>query len=315
MASPAGDFMTSVIIVNWNSGPLLQRCVRSLWRHAPGSRITVIDNASTDGSLDFEIPAGQVMDLQRMNRNRGFAAGCNAGWQMSDDECVLFLNPDTEALAGSVQALEETLRDPSIWAAGGSLFSSDGRHQSGFNVRSFPTVAAVASDMLLLDELWPRNPWVRRYRMLDWDHLSLSDVDQPAAACLAVRRGALEKLGGFDEGFQPAWFEDVDLCRRIHGAGGRIVFQPAARFVHHGGSSLGFLGQKAFLESFHANQIRYFAKHHGAGRAAAVRRLVAAGMALRALLVLFVSKRRRRAGSRTYWSLARRFFRRRGFPA
>lgn len=299
--------MISVVIVNWNSGPLLERCVRSIWRHAPEARIAVADNASEDGSPDFEIPGSAAVHIMRLGRNAGFAAACNAGWRGTEDAHVLFLNPDTEALAGSVQALADTLCDPSIWAGGGSLCSPDGRHQAGFNVRSFPTPASVAADMLLLDEIWPGNPWTRRYRMLDWDHLSLRDVDQPAAACLAVRRDVLAKLGGFDETFHPAWFEDVDLCRRIRGAGGRIVFQPRARFIHHGGSTLQRLGEEAFREIFHANQIRYFAKHHGAATAAAVRRWIVAGMAIRALLALGLPRQRRKASPGTYWGLARRF--------
>ncbi len=97
-----------------------------------------------------------------------------------------------------------------------------------------------------------------------------------------VRRHALDCLGGFDENFRPAWFEDVDLCRRIHDMGGRIRFVPEARFVHHGGHTLAQLDRGEFREAYHRNQVRYFAKHHGPRTARRVHRLILAGLRLRA---------------------------------
>jgi GT2 family glycosyltransferase len=125
-----------------------------------------------------------------------------------------------------------------------------------------------------------------------------------------VRRTALEKLGGFDEKFHPAWFEDVDLCRRVHDHGGRIMFQPEARFIHHGGSSLARLKPGEFLDYFHRNQIRYFAKHHGPATARRVRRLVFAGMVLRAAVSLVSPSLRygsRLESARIFARAARRF--------
>jgi N-acetylglucosaminyl-diphospho-decaprenol L-rhamnosyltransferase len=125
-----------------------------------------------------------------------------------------------------------------------------------------------------------------------------------------VTRPALETLGGFDESFYPAWFEDVDLCRRIRSRGGRIRFQPSARFLHHGGSSLRPLGKEKFLVSFHTNQIRYFAKHHGAAAARRVRAWVILGMRLRGVLSLVHPigvGQSRISSARTYWNVARHF--------
>jgi len=274
----------SIVIVNWNSGPLLERCIVSLLRSEHVYEIVVVDNASEDFSLDFTSRLEFPIEVIRNRKNLGFAAGNNLGWHATRGDPVLFLNPDTEAMHGSIERLGELLEDATIWAAGGNLWSPNGERQAGFNVRTFPTVASVAAEMLLLDELWPSNPWTRRYRMTDWDHASALDVDQPAAACLMVQRRALLQLGGFDESFRPAWFEDVDLCRRIRDRGGRIVFQPAAGFLHHGGSSLKRLVRASFLEYYHTNQLRYFRKHYGESAAQRVRRLVVAGMWLRALI-------------------------------
>ena len=303
--------MISVVIVNWNSGPLLERCVSSLLKHAGGCEMLVVDNASEDSSADFLRDAQGPPALIRIPKNIGFAAASNMGWRRSRGDLILFLNPDTESLPGSVACLAESLmQDAGVWAAGGLLLDSSGKPQIGFNVRAFPTVGSVAADLLLLDELWPGNPWTRRYRLSGWDSRLASDVDQPAAASLMVSRRALESLGGFDESFHPAWFEDVDLCRRIWNAGRRIRFEPAARFLHHGGYSLERLGREKFLEYFHTNQIRYFGKHHGKSAAERVRKFVITGMCLRAALSFVrppAPSISPAASASVYWKAARHF--------
>jgi GT2 family glycosyltransferase len=164
--------------------------------------------------------------------------------------------------------------------------------------------------MLLIDAIWPANPWSRPNRTLN--PAGAVDVDQPAAACLMVARTALESIGGFDEEFRPAWFEDVDLCRRIRNRGGRIQYQPGARFLHHGGYSLRHLSRQDFLEIFHANQIRYFRKHHGRRTALCVRRLILLGLFLRSALSWVhspVPHMSRAASARMFWNTARHILR------
>ncbi|MDM7994247.1 MAG: glycosyltransferase family 2 protein [Acidobacteriota bacterium] len=303
--------MISVVIVNWNSGPLLERCVRSLRTHAAGCSLTIVDNASTDGSLDFAPETGEDLVLLRNARNLGFAAASNLGWRASTGDPVLFLNPDTECLPGSVSRLEETLQcDPRIWAVGGRLLAPSGKSQSGFNVRRFPSLKSAAADAFFLDEIWPSNPWSAGMRL---DAVgSPMDVDQPAAACLMVSRSALESIGGFDESFYPAWFEDVDLCRRIRNQGGRIQYHPEAGFIHQGGYSLHRMEYRIFLESFYSNQIRYFWKHHGSESAKRVRKIILAALRLRAGISLLHSPVRhesRVAAAKSFWSAARRISR------
>ncbi len=303
--------MISVVIVNWNSGLLLERCVHSLLRFAGDCEIVVVDNASEDFSLDFTNKLDAPLTIIRNRENLGFAAGSNLGWRRSGGEQVLFLNPDAESGPDSVYRLAQPLiDDATIWAAGGKLVSRSGELQAGFNVRSFPSLSSVAAEMLFLDELWPRNPWTRRYRMSDWDHESAREVDQPAAACLMVQRVALEFLEGFDEGFHPAWFEDVDLCRRIRESGGRIIYAPSAEFLHLGGSSLKHLAREQLLRYFHTNQLRYFRKHHSEREVERVRQLICAGLYFRAALSLVrpvIKGRTRVSSAKTFWRAARHF--------
>jgi GT2 family glycosyltransferase len=272
--------MISIVVVNWNSGPFLERCISSIRRHASDCETIVVDNSSTDSSLDFAIPGGLV--LLRNSSNLGFAGACNRGWRSAAGELILFLNPDAECSSSSVPGLARVFgEEPEVAAAGGALIGPSGDRER--SARSFPSLASVRAEMILLDEIWPRNPWTRRYRLGGWSHSSFRDIDQPAGACLMVRRAMLDRLGGFDERFHPAWFEDVDLCRRIRDLRSRIVYVPDAVFLHHGGYSVGALGREEFLYHFHKNQIRYFRKHHGEAAARAVRRWAIAGMRIRAL--------------------------------
>jgi GT2 family glycosyltransferase len=304
--------MISVVVVNWNSGQLLENCVRSLINNAGECQIVIVDNASTDCSLRFAEQLGGGLLVLRNSCNIGFSAANNMGWRAGKGTSILFLNPDTECFPETVGRLEQTLiSDKEVWAVGGQLVSPSGKPQTGFNVRAFPTVASVAAEMLLIDEIWPSNPWSGPNRMAPI--LSATDVDQPAAACLMVSREALEKIGGFDEDFYPAWFEDVDLCRRIRNCGGRIRYEPGAKFLHHGSYSLGHLSAQDFLESFHRNQIRYFLKHYGPRAASRVKRLIVIGLLIRSAAFLaaaffirpHASGESRNASAKAYWKTAR----------
>ncbi len=301
--------MISVVVVNWNSGILLEKCVASLLRHAVGCEIIVVDNASEDHSADFVPKVRPALLLVRNAENAGFAVASNEGWRRSRGDCILFLNPDVQCLESAVDGLYLALgQAASRWAAAGMLLRPDDSGRAEASVRRLPTVASVAAEMLLLDEIWPGNPWTARYRMTRDDLSGDREVEQPAAACLMCRRAALEALGGFDEGFAPAWFEDVDLCKRILDSGGKILYHPSARFIHSGGYSMARLPFARFLEIYHSNQIRYFLKHHGAREAARVRRYIVAGMRLRAALsiLLPVAKGCSRRGSFRAFSLAAR---------
>lgn len=299
--------MISIVIVNWNSGSLLENCIRSLLQYAKACEIVIVDNASKDSSLDFAREIDNDLSVLRNSQNVGFAAGNNLGWRASKGDVILFLNPDTECFPESIPCMEQTLQaDSAVWAVGGRLAGPAEKSRSSYGAHAFPSIGSVAAEMTFLDEIWPSNPWSGT---ISTDNTTLAiDVDQPAAACLMVTRSALESIGGFDEDFSPAWFEDVDLCKQIHDRGGRILYQPRARFLHHGGHSLIRLSRHEFLEIFHTNQIRYFKKHHGLKTAAQVRKWILTGLILRSVLSLvypMAPDLSREASARTFWNAAR----------
>jgi N-acetylglucosaminyl-diphospho-decaprenol L-rhamnosyltransferase len=291
----------AILIVNWNARDLLLRCLDSL--ASLPHLVIVVDNASEDGSADAVAGRFPEVTLVRSAANLGFAGGVNrareeaaraagAGASAGDGlkaDRLLLLNPDTVATGAAIDALAAALaEDASIGAVGGRLVHPDGSPQSGFNVRRFPTLGSFAMDLLLIDQVWRDNPWTRHYLARDLDDGSAAavDVDQPAAACLMVRASSFDAIGGMDERFHPAWFEDVDFCRRLRDRGFRVRFEPRATFVHHGGVAMRTLGLGRFSSIWYANMERYVRRHHGATGLLLLKGLIGAGMSARIAISL-----------------------------
>lgn len=249
---------SAVVIVNWNSGQRLKYCLESL----PASPATVvIDNASVDDSLKVARECPIPVTCIENRQNRGLAAGINQGFQETSTPYVLLLNPDVRVTSGAAEVLERSLDEhPRAGAVGGYV-----------NEKYLPRLIAT--------------PWtiVREncgFPVPAIQAIGEQAVGQAAAAALLVRREAYDEIGGFDDQFFPAWYEDVDFCYRLHAAGWEVRFAREARFVHEGGYSAQELGPSEFAAAYYRNQVRYVNKHYGAG-AGLVRLSIAAGMLAR----------------------------------
>ena len=296
----------SVIIVTYNSSELIAACLAALRAHA-GWKVILVDNASADSTVEIAKAASPDICLIRNNENRGFAGAANQGFSSAETGICVLLNPDAIPEPGSLDKLAQALSAEKVGAAGGALTDDRGHVQIGFTVRRFPTLAAFLAELLLINRVWPGNPINRRYRCLDLDYQKLQKVDQPAGACLAVKHRAWHELGGFDESFTPAWFEDVDFCRRLRSNGWQIVYCPQALFRHSGAHSvsrLPFFRRQAF---WYANLIRYFCKHHPRWQVRLLRAGVVCGLLLRCLLSLVglrPSDVSARQALSAYWNVA-----------
>ena len=289
----------SVIVVSYNSASHLPGCLDSL--RGAGAEVIVVDNASADDSVAVARQQGARVIANA--ENRGLAAAANQGALASAAEFLLFLNPDTVLLGGFAELLRALVQDPQAGAAAALLLDASGRPQVGFNVRSLPGFVALASEVLLLNRVWPRNPVNRRYRCLDVPLDRPCEIEQPAGACLLVRRRALEQVGYWDESFYPLWFEDVDLCLRLRRAGFRILFCPTCRWRHQGGHSLvgiSFARKQLF---WYRNLLYYVHKHMGSAAALAMRLLVCVGATAR-LMAAFVVPSGERCWS-AYWAVVK----------
>jgi len=275
----------SVIIVTYNSEENIASCLKALAGETEW-QVILIDNASVDSTIQRARESGVDVRIVSNPANVGFAAALNQGAKMATGKVLLVLNPDVIVTAGSLSRLAETLSQDGVGGATGLLVAVDGSPALGFNVRRFPTLGRMLAEVLLLNRLWKENPLNRQYRCLDLDHGSLQEIEQPAGACLAVKRNVWESLGGFDETFYPVWFEDVDFCRRLRLHGWKIIYCPAAVFIHSGGHSvnqLSFYDRQVF---WYRNMLHYFAKHHSHRETTILRFGLIIGIILRALMSL-----------------------------
>ena len=275
----------SVIIVTYNSEEHIASCLKALAGETQWP-VILIDNASVDSTMQRARESGVNVRIVSNPANVGFAAALNQGAKMATGEVLLALNPDVIITAGSLSKLADTLSQDGVGAATGMLVGLDGSPALGFNVRRFPTLGRMLAELLLINRLWKRNPLNWQYRCLDFDPSTLGEVEQPAGACLAVRRNVWESLAGFDETFYPVWFEDVDFCRRLRLHGWKIIYCPSAVFIHSGGHSvnqLTFYDRQVF---WYRNMLHYFAKHHSHSETTILRFGLIIGVILRAFLSL-----------------------------
>jgi GT2 family glycosyltransferase len=232
-------------------------CLDALAEMAPDVSATVIDNASTDRTVE-QVRRRPGVRLVTNRENRGFAGAANQGFDQTGADAILLLNPDVR-LRTSLTPLIDACREHGL--AAGQLTGPDGRAQRGFTIRRFPTPASLAFELLGINRLWPNNSINRRYRYLDRDLNLEGPVEQPAGAFLMTRREVWNHLGGFDESFHPVWFEDVDFCRRAIDAGVRIEYVPSVKARHKGGHSVGALPPGPRATYWCGSLLRYAAKH------------------------------------------------------
>ncbi|MCX7885777.1 MAG: glycosyltransferase family 2 protein [Verrucomicrobiae bacterium] len=220
-----------IVIVSYNVRDLLCQLLQRLHRQ----RVIVVDNASTDGSAAMVREQFPSVHLIANAENRGFAAACNQGIRASQEPFILILNPDTMIDQQAVETLLETMRqDSRIGACGPRFLWPDGTLQP--SCRRFPTLPRVLLDELGLGKLFPKSRLLGDYRMSWWAHNQRREVDQLMGAAIMLRRAALNTVGLFDEQFF-LYYEEVDLCLRLHRAGWKVLFVPEATATHHGGAS------------------------------------------------------------------------------
>lgn len=249
----------STIIVNYNAGELLCSCVNSLLLCPLEIEIIVVDNASTDGSLDAlaGLPCVQII---KNPTNVGFAAACNNGARAASAQFLLFLNPDCSFKPGTLARLLEVLRlDGRVGMVGGLLTNLDGTEQPGGR-RAVPTPwrsFVRAFGLTRFSDRWPR---------LFFDfHLHKQplptqpiEVEAISGACMMVKHEAMQDVGEWDEGYF-LHCEDLDWCMRFRQKGWRILFVPSAQITH----ALGVCGRSrpVFVEWHkHKGMMRFYHK-------------------------------------------------------
>jgi GT2 family glycosyltransferase len=269
--------LLSGVVVHWRNEEHLAELLAA-WPRDPRFELIVVDNGSQP-----PLAAAPPARLLAPGRNLGFAGGANAGIAAARAPLLLLLNPDAIPEPGALEALLDGFAaHPEAAGLAPRLAGPDGAAQHAWQLRRLPSAREVFLQVFLV----PPPTGARR------EPPAGTPVEQPAAAALALRRAALAAAGGLDPGFHPAWFEDVDLARRLRAGGLPILYWPAARFRHHLAGSVPRLGYGPFLWIYYRNLVRYVRKHHGRGWAAAARAALPLGMALRIALLLLRKPRR-----------------------
>lgn len=279
LAGPGGG-QVAVVVVNYESGPILASCVASLEKEGP-AELVVVDNGSTDGSVD-ELRR-QIPDIEVLvpGQNLGYGAAANRGVAATRSELVLVCNPDLSISPGALAELATALdSDPRLAVVGPLIRTPEGdRYPSA---RQFPSMIDAAGHALL-GQFVPQNPFTRAYQRegLAGEVDTVWPVDWVSGACFLVRRSAFEQVGGFDERYF-MYLEEVDLCWRLGRAGWKVAYVPAAVVAHHQGVSTDRHPYRMIVE--HHRSLLRFAVQSTSGWRRALLPLVVVGIGVRAVL-------------------------------
>lgn len=252
-----------VVIVNWNTGPLIAEAVTSIVQHHDNLVLSVIivDNASSDDSIaHVEALPSLPFQLQiiKNQQNRGFAAACNQGASVANGDYLLFLNPDTRLLEYSLSVPLAFMKQSENADAGicGIQLQDESGHVASTCAR-FPSLGVFVAQVLGLNKM----PWFRSWsmHMSEWDHDKAREVDHVIGAFYLTRRSLFDLLGGFDERFF-VYLEDLDFSLRASESGWRTVYLVEAQAFHLGGGASHQVKAKRLFYSL-CSRLLYGYKH------------------------------------------------------
>ena len=242
----------SVIIVSFNTRDLLRVCLNSLDETAGelAFEVIVVDNGSTDGSVEMVKEEFLEVNLIANKTNRGFGMANNQGIQIARGQYIVLLNTDTVVLPSALQKMLVFMDSQArIGAAGGLLLTENGQVQP--SIGRFPRILEALQFHIGIREL-PH----QKACYYERQHLN---VEYVSGAFIVLRCTVLERVGLFDEQFF-FYAEEADLCLRIREAGFTIGYNPDARIIHYGGGSC-----QKHTRSVHrlVSRLRFLRKHKG----------------------------------------------------
>ena len=260
--------MVSIILANYNGAGLLTKCLSSVFDLTRGVsfEVIVVDNASTDESRDLIERDFPRTRLLVNSENAGFSRANNLGARNATGSELLFLNTDTFLLEDSVSILARYLEQHAdVGVVGPRLVFEDGTFQ--LSAGRLPSVGAELVDKILhTADRHAHRTMAPLYRAM---FSSARKVGWVTGACMMVRREAFERVGGFDERMF-LFFEDKDLCKRVHDAGWNTHYTPEPTVVHLRGGSSASAEEEAVRRAYRESQLRYYRKHCGRPQTALV---------------------------------------------
>ncbi|KAB8036832.1 glycosyltransferase [Silvanigrella paludirubra] len=250
--------LVSICIVNWNSGDLLNNCLKSISNQTPNIEVIIFDNASSDKSIINIENKFPTLDLKiiKSDLNLGFGKACNILSKNSSKPYILFLNPDTEinknALTKPIQFL---LNNQNVAVCGIMLLNN--ANEVSRSCARFPKFLNLIFTSLGLNKL--SGKLFKSFHMHEWDHKTSSYVDHVIGAFYLIKKDIFEKLQGFDEDYF-LYFEDLDLSKRVQKSGYKIFYMTDACAFHIGGGTTDKIRDKRLYLSI-KSKLLYSKKH------------------------------------------------------
>lgn len=283
--------MLSIIIVNWNVKDLLIKNLESIFRFSKNVEyeVIVVDNGSSDGSVEeikkqfvTEIASGKLKVLDTKTNN-GFAKGNNIGYNVSQGEYLLFMNPDMELVENSFKIIVDYLNKHSEVGALGCtlnypdliLQNMDRRVETHCmrltcedacnaslqkTVKNLPNFWSQVFVLLKLHHLFYNFKPVKDYLQRDFDYTEEQEVEQLMGAFIVIRREIFEKIGKWNEDYW-LWWEDVELAYQLKKHEVKVVYAPITKVVHHESVSFAQNNSLTRQRRFNKGMLLYFKKH------------------------------------------------------
>lgn len=253
----------SFAIVNHNRRAILEECLKAIFENAGSIRfeILVVDNASSDGSVEMVREQFPSVEVIVNEQNRGRAAATNQAIRESKGRYVFVLDNDAVVLPDTLQEMVRFMDEhPRVGVLGCRLLKPDGGLEP--SCRALPTLRTLLFRALHLDRLLPGNRVTGAAVMSYWGHDSVCEVEVVAGACMLVRREVVEQVGLMDEQFV-FYAEEADWCYRIKQGGWEIYFTPNAEIIHYGGLCSGGRTSVQMHLELYRSSLKYFKKHNG----------------------------------------------------
>jgi GT2 family glycosyltransferase len=249
----------SAVVITFHGIDFIRGCLDTLKADLTGfaHEIIVVDNHSTDGTVEFIEQNHPDVRIIKNSRNMGFARAINQGIEAAKYDMLWLLNQDIRIRAGCMEALLHCHdRSDRPGVVGPRMVGFDGILQK--NCRRFPRYHHLLFELTGLAYVFPRSRLFNDWKMGEFDHNDSRPVEQPMGAAMLVSRSAIDDVGMLDESFG-IFFNDVDFCRRLHDAGYVNYYCADGVIEHHIGGSVSKRKPKMVWLS-HTSMFRYFLK-------------------------------------------------------
>lgn len=253
----------TVILVNYNTKELIRECLRSVFEMSKSVKfeVFVVDNASTDGSIEMLEKEFPQVKLIKNSKNIGFGRANNIAIRQSRGKYIFLLNADTVLLNNAIKIFYDFMENPQnhkTACCGGNLYNPDMSPQHSYG--KFPSINRIAFTTIGLNLIFKE--FYKKTFLVDntIEVKDIKDVDYITGANMFLRKSALDEVGLFDEDFF-MYFEDTELSFRLNQKGFKSMLVPEAKIIHYCGLSGEISLDK--LKTFRLSELLYFEKVYG----------------------------------------------------